>query len=308
MIPDLFSNFIGQNRVKARLAMAITAAKLRGEALGHILLVGSPGSGKATLANIIARAMGFGIKATNAQTITNAPDIAGLMTHLEEGDALIIEEIHHLKRTLGEYLIQSAKDFKMDVVIDQGMDARSVRLNLPRFTLIGTAPKLERVPSDLLSCFPIVEKMDAYSNEDLAIIACQFANVLKFEIDEIAAARVARSSDGTPLDVLNRLRHIRDYAHVKNSSEKISADFATEALKLLSSVEFEKESNGRQAIPSEVRREVWRRDQGKCSKCDSRENLEYDHIIPVIKGGSNTARNIELLCENCNRAKSDSIQ
>jgi 5-methylcytosine-specific restriction endonuclease McrA len=109
--------------------------------------------------------------------------------------------------------------------------------------------------------------------------------------------------------VLNRLRHIRDFAHIKNSSEKISADIATEALKLLSSTEFEKESdNERQAIPSEVRREVWRRDSGKCVKCGSRENLEYDHIIPISRGGSNTARNIELLCENCNRSKRDSIQ
>ena len=309
MTPNSFSNFIGQNRVKARLEMAIAAAKSRHEALGHVLLVGSPGSGKATLARIIANAMGVGIKSTNASTLTYAGDLANLLTNLEEGDVLFIDEIHQLKRVFGEYLHPATKDFKLDIIIDQGSDARSVRLNLPRFTLIGTAPRSERVMRDLLSCFPIVESMDAYSNEDLATILRQFAKVLKLEIDETAAARIARSSDGTPLDVLNRLRHIRDYAHVKHSSEKITADIVTEALKLVSSGEFEKESdNGRQAIPSEVRREVWRRDQGKCVKCGSRENLEYDHIVPVIKGGSNTARNIELLCESCNRAKSGSIQ
>ncbi len=253
--------------------------------------------------------MGAGIKSTNGQAITNASNLAGLLANLDESDVLFIDEIHQLKRAIGEYLHLAAKDFKLDVIIDQGPGARSVRLNLPHFTLIGTAPRPERVPRDLLSCFPIVESMDAYSNEHLSDIAHQFAKVLKLEIDETVAARIARSSDGTPLDILNRIRHIRDYAHIKNSSEKISADIATEALKLLSSAEFEKESdNGRQAIPSEVRREVWRRDEGRCVKCGSRENLEFDHIIPVSRGGSNTARNIELLCENCNRLKRDSIQ
>jgi hypothetical protein len=125
----------------------------------------------------------------------------------------------------------------------------------------------------------------------------------------IQSARSLENYPSTSEFGFNRLRHIRDYAHIKISSEKISDDIATEALKLLSSAEFEKESdNGRQAIPSEVRREVWRRDSGKSVKCSSRENLEYDHIIPVSRGGSNTTRNIELLCENCNRSKRDSIQ
>jgi len=309
MTPNSFSDFVGQNRVKARLEMAIAAAKSRRETLGHVLLVGSPGSGKATLTRIIANTMGVGIKSANGQAISNASDLAGLLTNLDENDVLFIDEIHQLKRVIGEYLHPATKDFKLDIIIDLGPGARSVRLNLPPFTLIGTAPRPERVPRDLLSCFPIVESMDAYTNEQLAAIACQFANALKLEIDETAAARIARSSDGTPLDVLNRLRHIRDYAHIKNFSEKISADIATEALKLLSSAEFEKESdNGRQAIPSEVRREVWRRDGGVCVKCGSRKNLEYDHIVPISKGGSNTARNIELLCEACNRAKSNFIQ
>jgi holliday junction DNA helicase RuvB len=309
MTPNSLSNFVGQSRVKVRLEVAIAAAKSRGETLGHVLLVGSPGLGKATLAHIIAKTMGVGIKSTNAPTLTYAGDLAGLLTNLEEGDVLFIDEIHQLKRVIGEYLHPAAKDFKLDIIIDQGSDARPVRLNLPRFTLIGTAPRPERVTRDLLSCFPIVESMDAYSNEDLTAIARQFADVLKLEIDGTVATRIARSSDGTPLDVLNRLRHIRDYAHVKPPSEKITADIATEALKLLSSAEFEKESdNERQAIPSEIRREVWCRDGGKCVKCGSRENLEYDHIIPVAKGGGNTARNIELLCESCNRSKRDSIQ
>src|SRR5690242_272643 len=232
MTPNSFSDFVGQHRVKARLEMAIVAAKSRQETLGHILLVGSPGSGKATLANIIAKTMGVGIKTATGQTCGNASDLAGLLTNLDESDVLFIDEIHQLKRMNGEYLQPAAKHFKLDVIIDQGPGARSVRLNLPQFTLIGTAPRPERVPRDLLSCFPIVESMDAYSNEHLADIAHRFANGLKLRLDETAAARIACSSDGTPLDVLNRLRHIRDYAHIKNSSGKVSADIATEALKL----------------------------------------------------------------------------
>ncbi len=135
------------------------------------------------------------------------------------------------------------------------------------------------------------------------------AAVSGIAIEGDAAEQIARSADGTPSDVLNRWRHIRDYALVKTSSQKITADIVAEALKLIAATERKPESNGgRQWIPSEVRREVWRRDGGKCVKCGSRKNLEYDHIIPVAEGGSTTARNIELLCEACNRAKSDLIQ
>jgi Holliday junction DNA helicase RuvB len=308
-LPKTFTVFIGQERVKARLETAILAAKSRKETLSHVLFIGSPGLGKATLAKGIAEIMEVGFKSTSGSALTNAADLAGLLANLEENDVLFIDDIHQLKRIFVQYLSLAAKDFKLDVILDQGPNAHSVRLNLPRFTLVGATPKQERLSRDLLSCFPIIETLEAYSDEELATIAQQFATILNFEIDEAAAVRIARSSDGTPLDISNRLRHIRDYAHVKNYTGKISADTATEALKLLSSIEFEKESgNGRQAIPSEVRREVWRRDEGKCVKCGSRENLEYDHIIPIAKGGSNTARNIELLCENCNRAKSDLIQ
>jgi 5-methylcytosine-specific restriction endonuclease McrA len=150
--------------------------------------------------------------------------------------------------------------------------------------------------------------MDSYSVDELAAIAGRFAKSVNVEIDEDAIGRIAHSTDGTPLDVLNRLQHVRDFAHVKGSG-KITLDIAEAALKMLaSSDEKEYVSDSRDAIPSAVRREVWRRDGGKCVRCGSRKNLEYDHIIPVSRGGSNTARNIELLCETCNRAKSDLIQ
>jgi 5-methylcytosine-specific restriction endonuclease McrA len=150
--------------------------------------------------------------------------------------------------------------------------------------------------------------MDDYSVDELTAIACRFAKSVRIKVDTDAASRIASSADGTPIDVLNRLQHVRDFAHVKGE-KTITSEVANTALKMLASHDERQEaSENRDAIPSAIRREVWRRDGGKCVKCGSRKNLEYDHIIPVSKGGSNTARNIELLCENCNRLKRDSIQ
>jgi len=308
LTPKQFSDFIGQNRVKARLELAIVAAKSRGEALPHVLLVGPPGLGKATLASIIAKGMGASIKRTSGMLIKKPGDLAGLLTALEEGDVLFIDEIQYLQKTCEEYLQPATKEFKLYIIVDEGVNARSVHLDLPRFTLIGTTPRPERVSRDLLSLFPIVESLEAYSNEDLATIARHFANARKLAVDANTASRIARSSDGTPIDVLNRLQHVRDFAHVKGEGI-ITLDVAEAALKMLASNDDSQKANeNRDAIPSEVRREVWRRDGGKCVKCGSRERLEFDHIIPFTKGGSNTARNIELLCEICNRAKSATIQ
>ena len=308
LTPKHFSDFIGQARVKERLEVAIAAAKCRGESLGHILLVGSPGSGKATLAGLIANTMGASLKDTNGPAIEKPGDLAGLLTNLEEGDVLFIDEIHRLRRSVGEYLPPALKDFKLDIDIDQGPTAQRVRLNLPRFTLIGSTTSKEQLTRNLFSCFQIVVNMDAYSIDALTTIARRFAKALKVEIDGDAADRIARSADGTPLDTLNRLQLARDYASVR-SDGTITLKVTELALKMLAEAdETREDSEKRDAIPSEIRREVWRRDGGKCVKCGSREKLEYDHIIPVSKGGSNTARNIELLCEACNRAKSDLIQ
>jgi Holliday junction DNA helicase RuvB subunit len=308
MKPDTFSRFIGQERVKARLELAVAAARRRNEAVDHILLIGRPGAGKATLANIVAKTMGANLKSASGPTVEKAGDLAGLLTNLEAGDVLFIDDIHRLRKGIAEYFYPATRDFKLDVIIDQGENARSVRLNLPRFTLVGTAPRREMLTAALQSCFPIVEHMDAYSVEELASIADRFAESLEVEIDAAAAERIARSADGTPVDILNRLRHVRDYAHIKGDG-KITAEVAGEALRMLSPAgEAAEASNGRTGIPSEVRREVWRRDAGRCVKCGSRDRLEYDHIIPVMEGGSNTARNVELLCEKCNRAKSDLIR
>lgn len=308
LTPKTFSDFIGQNRIKERLKLATTAAKQRHETLGHVLLVGSPGSGKATLTHIIAKEMDANLKSTNGMEIKNAGDLAGMLTNLGDNETLFIEGIERLPKFLAEYLQPAMKDFKLDVILDSGPNARSVRLNLPRFTLIGSTTNKDRLTPNLLSCFRVIENMDDYSSEELAAIAHRFAAAIEVEIDADAANRIAHSADGTPIDVLNRLQHVRDFAHVKRDG-KITLEVTEVALKLLaSSDENRNVREGREAIPSAVRREVWRRDGGKCVKCGSRKNLEYDHIIPVAEGGSNTARNIELLCETCNRAKRDSIQ
>src|SRR5438132_8970126 len=139
--PSLFSDFTGQAKVKERLEIAVAASKQRGESLDHILLSGPPGLGKTTLAHIIARAMGTNMKNTSGPTIEKAGDLAGLLTNLEEGDLLFIDEIHRLQKTIEEYLYPAMEDFKLDIIIDQGPNARSVRLNLPRFTLIGATTR-----------------------------------------------------------------------------------------------------------------------------------------------------------------------
>lgn len=306
--PHSFQDIIGQDRIKARAQLAIDAATLRGELLGHLLIVGPHGSGKVTLACAIGMALwGHRLVPVRGCDIEKPADLIGLLTNLEEGDVLLIEEIHYLNK-MSETLRSAMLSFKLDVVIDQGPNARRVRLNLPRFTLIGTAIRKERVAHTILSCFQLIESMDAYTTNELASIASKFAMLLNVEIGPPIANQIAQSADGTPLDVLRRLRHIRDYAHVKGDGNVI-LEVAESALKMLTSSDEAQDPRGtRDAIASEIRREIWRRDQGRCVKCGSRKNLEYDHIIPVSKGGSNTVRNIELLCEACNRSKSDSIQ
>ncbi len=307
--PSLFSEFTGQAKVKERLEITVAAAKQRHEALNHTLLSGPAGIGKATLAHIIAKAMGANLKSTSGATIEKAGDLAGLLTNLEEGDVLFIDEIHLLPKAVTKHLCPAMTDFQLDFIIDQGPNARSVRLNLPRFTVIGTTTEKSHLTHALLSCFPVVEELGNYTEKELAAIALHFAKVLGFGIEEEAANRIVRSARGTPLDVLNRLRRVRDYAQVKHGG-RITAAVTDEALQVLGSAEEAgtEPIPGREGIPTEVRRQVWRRDGGKCVKCGSRRNLEYDHIIPVSMGGSNTARNIELLCESCNRSKGASIE
>src|SRR4026207_672043 len=190
--PSLFSEFTGQAKVKERLEIAVQAAKQRKEPLDHILLNGPPGLGKTTLANIIAKAMGGSLKSTSGPTIEKAGDLAGLLTNLEEGDVLFIDEIHRLQKTIEEYLYPAMEDFKLDIIIDQGPNARSVRLNLPRFTLIGATTRSGLLTAPLLTRFPIAERLDYYLAEQLQDIVIRSGRILSVETEERGALETAR--------------------------------------------------------------------------------------------------------------------
>lgn len=230
--PSLFSEFTGQAKVKERLEITVAAAKQRGEAIDHILLSGPPGLGKTTLASIIAKAMGASLKSTSGPTIEKAGDLAGLLTNLEEGDVLFIDEIHRLQKTIEEYLYPAMEDFKLDIIIDQGPNARSVRLNLPRFTLIGATTRSGLLTAPLLTRFPIRERLDYYQAEQLQSIVLRSARLLNVEVDEPGAHEIARRSRGTPRIANNLLRRVRDYAQVRHKGH-VTGVVADQALAML---------------------------------------------------------------------------
>ena len=230
--PSLFSEFTGQANVKERLEIAVQAAKKRSEALDHLLLSGPPGLGKTTIAHIIAKSMEANIKCTSGPTIEKAGDLAGLLTNLEEGDVLFIDEIHRLQKTIEEYLYPAMEDFKLDIIIDQGPNARSVRLNLPRFTLIGATTRSGLLTAPLLTRFPIRERLDYYQAAQLQTIVSRSARLLNVETEEAGALEIARRSRGTPRISNNLLRRVRDYAQVRGDG-RITADVADKALAML---------------------------------------------------------------------------
>ena len=230
--PGAFSEFTGQPKVKERLDIAVQAAKQRGDSLDHILLSGPPGLGKTTLAGILSREMGGELKVTSGPTIEKAADLAGLLTNLNKGDVLFIDEIHRLQKNIEEYLYPAMEDFTLDIIIDQGPNARSVRLNLPRFTLIGATTRSGLLTAPLLTRFPVRERLDYYQGEDLQTIVLRSARLLDVETDPDGAAEIARRSRGTPRIANNLLRRVRGYAQVRGDG-RISGEIADKALAML---------------------------------------------------------------------------
>lgn len=230
--PPGFEEFHGQEKVTERLMLMVAAAKGRSDVLEHVLLSGPPGLGKTTLANIVATAVGTTLHITSGPQIEKAGDLAGILTNLQRGDILFIDEIHRLHPAIEEYLYPAMEDFRLDIIIDSGPSARSIQLQLPKFTLVGATTRSGMLTSPLRSRFGLINRLDYYTHEQLAVIIQRSADILGLQIEIDGALTIASRSRGTPRIANNLLRWTRDYVQVK-SDGTITGPTAQAALEMI---------------------------------------------------------------------------
>ena len=244
--PRSLSTFVGQPVLREQLQIFIEAAKSRGEPLDHVLLAGPPGLGKTTLANIIAIEMGVNIVTTSGPALERKADMAAILTHLQEGDVLFIDEIHRLNRSIEEILYPAMEDFEIDIVIGQGPSARTIRLEVPRFTLIGATTRSGLITTPLRDRFGFSHRLEYYSADDLGQIVRRSAGILAVDIEPDAARELAMRSRGTPRIANRLLRRVRDYAQVRHEGD-ITSEIALLALRL-----FEVDDLGLDRVDREI--------------------------------------------------------
>ena len=245
--PKKLSDFIGQEKIKESLLIFLQAAKAREETIDHILLYGPPGIGKTSLANIIAREMDVSIKSTSGPAIERAGDLASLLTNLEEGDILFIDEIHRLPRIVEEILYPAMEDYNLDIMLGKGPGARSVKLDLPRFTLIGATTRYASLSSPLRDRFGSVYRLDYYEPDEIRQIVIRSSKILKTPLEPDAGKEIALRARRTPRIANRLLRRCRDYAEVKGSG-LITADLAKQALEMLAVDSFGLDANDRRIL------------------------------------------------------------